>query len=188
LDALEQEELDDRLAGAERAPVHAPTSPVGVTSGRERERNYASLDCRTPQLIQQVSRSKPRKTTKKRNYVNYKRSWRCRMVSEILTILYYTRLPVQAQFPITHAHVNSQLPPRFLGFISQIRPASAFDFSSIPVCTVCIIGSRIDMENHCLDSFPTQWLATGPSTILRGLALQTLHFRAVIQSKLTIVV
>lgn len=36
LEALEQEELDDRLAGAERAPIHAPTSPVGVTSGRER--------------------------------------------------------------------------------------------------------------------------------------------------------
>ena len=36
LEALEQEELDDRLAGAERAPVHAPTSPVGVTTGRER--------------------------------------------------------------------------------------------------------------------------------------------------------
>jgi charged multivesicular body protein 4 len=36
LEALEQEELDDRLAGAERAPIHAPTSPVGVTTGRER--------------------------------------------------------------------------------------------------------------------------------------------------------
>ena len=37
LEALEQEELDDRLAGAERAPIHAPASPVGVTTGRERE-------------------------------------------------------------------------------------------------------------------------------------------------------
>jgi charged multivesicular body protein 4 len=37
LEALEQEELDDRLAGAERAPVHAPISPIGQTSGRERE-------------------------------------------------------------------------------------------------------------------------------------------------------
>jgi hypothetical protein len=37
LEALEQEELDDRLAGAERAPMHAPASPVGVTTGRERE-------------------------------------------------------------------------------------------------------------------------------------------------------
>ena len=44
LEALEQEELDDRLAGAERAPIHAPTSPVGVTSGRERM-------CPTPPLL-----------------------------------------------------------------------------------------------------------------------------------------
>jgi charged multivesicular body protein 4 len=36
LEALEQEELDDRLAGAERVPMHTPASPVGVTTGRER--------------------------------------------------------------------------------------------------------------------------------------------------------
>jgi charged multivesicular body protein 4 len=44
LEALEQEELDDRLAGAERAPIHAPTSPVGVTSGRERMPALFSLE------------------------------------------------------------------------------------------------------------------------------------------------
>ncbi|ORX33705.1 putative late endosome to vacuole transport-related protein [Kockovaella imperatae] len=33
LEALEQEELDDRLAGAERAPIHAPVSPTGVHTG-----------------------------------------------------------------------------------------------------------------------------------------------------------
>jgi charged multivesicular body protein 4 len=37
LDALEQEELDDRLAGAERVPVHTPASPVGVHAGPSRE-------------------------------------------------------------------------------------------------------------------------------------------------------
>ena len=37
LEALEQEELDDRLAGADRVPLHTPASPVGMSNGRERE-------------------------------------------------------------------------------------------------------------------------------------------------------
>lgn len=52
LEALEQEELDDRLAGAERAPVHAPTSPVGVTSGRERVAQRQEEDDEEAQLRQ----------------------------------------------------------------------------------------------------------------------------------------
>jgi len=35
LEALEQEELDDRLRGAEHAPLHAPVSPVGAAKERE---------------------------------------------------------------------------------------------------------------------------------------------------------
>lgn len=35
LDALEQEQLDDRLAGADRVPSHLPASPVGQTTGRK---------------------------------------------------------------------------------------------------------------------------------------------------------
>ncbi|WVR03865.1 vacuolar-sorting protein SNF7 [Kwoniella sp. DSM 27419] len=34
LEALEQEQLDDRLAGADRVPSHVPASPVGQTTGR----------------------------------------------------------------------------------------------------------------------------------------------------------
>jgi len=52
LEALEQEELDDRLAGAERAPVHAPTSPVGVTTGRERVAQRQEEDDEEAQLRQ----------------------------------------------------------------------------------------------------------------------------------------
>nr|ODN85127.1 vacuolar-sorting protein SNF7 [Cryptococcus depauperatus CBS 7841] len=33
LDALEQEQLDDRLAGADRVPNHLPASPIGQTTG-----------------------------------------------------------------------------------------------------------------------------------------------------------
>ncbi|RSH94648.1 ESCRT-III subunit protein snf7 [Saitozyma podzolica] len=50
LEALEQEELDDRLAGAERAPVHAPLSPVGV--GRERVTAQAEEEDEEAQLRQ----------------------------------------------------------------------------------------------------------------------------------------
>lgn len=46
LEALEQEELDDRLAGAERAPVHAPLSPVGVGRERECELEYLVVETR----------------------------------------------------------------------------------------------------------------------------------------------
>jgi charged multivesicular body protein 4 len=35
LEALEQEELDDRLKGADHVPVHTPASPVA--NGRERQ-------------------------------------------------------------------------------------------------------------------------------------------------------
>lgn len=35
LEALEQEQLDDRLAGADRVPSHLPASPVGQTTGRK---------------------------------------------------------------------------------------------------------------------------------------------------------
>jgi len=42
LEALEQEELDDRLRGAERVPVHTPVSPVGVSSGRESKLLYTA--------------------------------------------------------------------------------------------------------------------------------------------------
>ncbi|ORY27435.1 Snf7-domain-containing protein [Naematelia encephala] len=52
LEALEQEELDDRLAGAERAPVHAPVSPVGVATGRERVTQMAEEDDEEAQLRQ----------------------------------------------------------------------------------------------------------------------------------------
>lgn len=52
LEALEQAELDDRLAGAERAPVHAPASPVGVTTGRERVAQKAEEDDEEAQLRQ----------------------------------------------------------------------------------------------------------------------------------------
>ncbi|WVN85732.1 vacuolar-sorting protein SNF7 [Cryptococcus depauperatus CBS 7841] len=34
LDALEQEQLDDRLAGADRVPNHLPASPIGQTTGK----------------------------------------------------------------------------------------------------------------------------------------------------------
>lgn len=37
LEALEQEELDDRLKGADHVPLHTPASPVGAT----RERTHA---------------------------------------------------------------------------------------------------------------------------------------------------
>jgi charged multivesicular body protein 4A/B len=36
LEALEQEELDDRLRGADRVPVHTPASPIGQTNGPSR--------------------------------------------------------------------------------------------------------------------------------------------------------
>ena len=36
LEALEQEELDDRLRGADRVPMHTPASPVGQTNGPSR--------------------------------------------------------------------------------------------------------------------------------------------------------
>lgn len=76
LEALEQEELDDRLAGAERAPIHAPTSPVGVTTGRERMLNIFRMtepraDCH------KAWRREPRRTTRKRNCDSYKPSLPC---------------------------------------------------------------------------------------------------------------
>ena len=37
LEALEQEELDDRLAGADRVPLHTPASPIGQTNGPSRQ-------------------------------------------------------------------------------------------------------------------------------------------------------
>lgn len=38
LDALEQEELDDRLKGADRVPIHTPQSPLGQhVSARDRK-------------------------------------------------------------------------------------------------------------------------------------------------------
>lgn len=52
LDALEQEELDDRLRGAEHVPVHTPASPVGVPSGRERVAAQAEEDDEDAQLRQ----------------------------------------------------------------------------------------------------------------------------------------
>ena len=36
LEALEQEELDDRLRGADRVPMHTPASPIGQTNGPSR--------------------------------------------------------------------------------------------------------------------------------------------------------
>jgi len=52
LEALEQEELDDRLRGAERAPVHAPISPVGVSTGKDRVAQQAEEDDEEAQLRQ----------------------------------------------------------------------------------------------------------------------------------------
>lgn len=34
LDALEQEELDSRLAGADHVPVHTPASPLAANKGK----------------------------------------------------------------------------------------------------------------------------------------------------------
>ncbi|KAK4684905.1 charged multivesicular body protein 4A/B, partial [Tremellales sp. Uapishka_1] len=44
LEALEQEELDDRLRGADHVPVHTPASPVGQTAGREYSRQQEEED------------------------------------------------------------------------------------------------------------------------------------------------
>lgn len=52
LEALEQEELDDRLAGADRVPLHTPASPVGVANGRERAPAQADEDDEEAQLRQ----------------------------------------------------------------------------------------------------------------------------------------
>ncbi len=41
LEELEQEQLNDRLMGAERAPVHSPTRAQGLTEGRERECGFS---------------------------------------------------------------------------------------------------------------------------------------------------
>lgn len=75
LEAMQQEELDERLAGAERVPSHMPSSPVGVTSGRESKSLYGLCQCVADI---QGSRKRQRRTTRKRNCVNSKRSWPCR--------------------------------------------------------------------------------------------------------------
>ncbi|KAI9632609.1 putative late endosome to vacuole transport-related protein [Dioszegia hungarica] len=50
LEALEQEELDDRLKGADHVPVHTPASPVA--NGRERVHAQAEEDDEEAQLRQ----------------------------------------------------------------------------------------------------------------------------------------
>lgn len=50
LEALEQEELDDRLRGADHVPVHSPASPVA--NGRERVTAQADEDDEEAQLRQ----------------------------------------------------------------------------------------------------------------------------------------
>ncbi|WWC60283.1 vacuolar-sorting protein SNF7 [Kwoniella dejecticola CBS 10117] len=52
LEALEQEQLDDRLAGADRVPSHIPASPVGQTSGPSRVAAQAEEDDEEAQLRQ----------------------------------------------------------------------------------------------------------------------------------------
>ncbi|WRT65677.1 vacuolar-sorting protein SNF7 [Kwoniella shivajii] len=52
LDALEQEQLDDRLAGADRVPSHIPASPVGQTAGRVTAQAQAEEDDEEAQLRQ----------------------------------------------------------------------------------------------------------------------------------------
>ncbi|KAL7419634.1 ESCRT-III subunit protein snf7 [Cryptotrichosporon argae] len=51
LDALEQEELDTRLKGADHVPLHTPASPVGRTTG-ERVRAIQEEDDEEAQLRQ----------------------------------------------------------------------------------------------------------------------------------------
>ncbi|WWC68654.1 vacuolar-sorting protein SNF7 [Kwoniella pini CBS 10737] len=52
LEALEQEQLDDRLAGADRVPSHIPTSPIGQTAGPSRVAAQAEEDDEEAQLRQ----------------------------------------------------------------------------------------------------------------------------------------
>lgn len=52
LEALEQEELDSRLQGADHVPVHTPASPVGVANGREHAPAVADEDDEEAQLRQ----------------------------------------------------------------------------------------------------------------------------------------
>ncbi|OCF30580.1 vacuolar-sorting protein SNF7 [Kwoniella heveanensis CBS 569] len=52
LEALEQEQLDDRLAGADRVPSHVPTSPVGVGQSAGRVTAQAEEDDEEAQLRQ----------------------------------------------------------------------------------------------------------------------------------------
>lgn len=40
---MEQEELDDRLRGADRVPIHTPASPVGQTNGASSESPFFTL-------------------------------------------------------------------------------------------------------------------------------------------------
>ncbi|EIW66541.1 vacuolar-sorting protein SNF7 [Tremella mesenterica] len=52
LEALEQEELDDRLKGADRVPIHTPASPIGQTNGPSRVTAQAEEDDEEAQLRQ----------------------------------------------------------------------------------------------------------------------------------------
>lgn len=52
LEELEQEQLNDRLMGAERAPVHSPTRAQGLTEGREQATQRQEEDDEEEQLRQ----------------------------------------------------------------------------------------------------------------------------------------
>lgn len=80
LDELEQEQLNDKLMGAERAPVHAPGPKLTHGEQRERESTQPLGEVKVRLTFFARAQTLPdlkKRTTKKHSFVNCRPRWPC---------------------------------------------------------------------------------------------------------------
>jgi hypothetical protein len=123
LEALEQEELDDRLAGADRVPLHTPASPVGLSNSRERELRWS---VRTSSADAQVHPRKRTRTTRRPNFVNCRLSWPCnaRFGGHVFGVAFHSDGLWSSIPPLPSAMLSHEL-----SISSIIHPAPSLRFS-----------------------------------------------------------